>query len=255
MKKYFFLSIFSTLFAASSPLFAFKVGVTAGPHAVIMEKVKDVAKTKGLTVEIIEFNDFILPNDALNNGDLDANCYQHQPFLDTQIQTRGYKLISIGKTLLMPLGIYSRHIQALDALEAGDKIAIPNDPTNGARALLLLEKAGLIRLKKSETPSVLDIIENPKNLEIIELEAPQIPRLLEELKAAVINTDWVIVAGLDPSEALITEDTNSPYTNVIVVREGFENDKNVQLFLESYHSPEIKAYINEQFKGAVIAAW
>jgi len=231
-----------------------KVGVTAGPHAMIMEKVKELAKAEGVDVQVIEFNDFILPNIALNDKEIDMNSYQHQPFLDEQVKTRGYKIKSAGKTVLMPLGIYSKKIKNLTEIKDKSQVAIPNDPTNGGRALKLLEKVGLLKLKPVENPSILDIVENPKNLKIIEIDAPQVPRTLEDVAAAVINTDWVHVAGLDPQTAIAFEDKNSPYANVIAIRMD-ETRPEVTKLIKIYQSEPVKTYINETFKGAIIPAW
>lgn len=234
---------------------ALKLGVTAGPHAVIAEEVKKNAKEEGLDIEIIEFNDFILPNAALDAGEIDVNSYQHQPFLDEQVKTRHYKIVSLAKNIVLPLGVYSNKHKSLDEVNSGDIIAIPNDPTNGGRALFLLEKAGLITLKDTNTPTILDIVDNHKNLKIIEIEAPQIPRTLNDVDYGITNTDWILVAGIDPSTALIREDKDSPYTNIIAVREENRDKEEIKKFIKLYQSAKIKNFINEQFKGAVIAAW
>lgn len=239
-----------------SPLLAspLKVGVTAGPHAIIMEKVKELAKVQGLDIQVIEFNDFILPNVALNDKELDINSYQHQPYLDEQVKSRGYKIKSAGKTILMPLGIYSKTLKSLTELKENAKIAIPSDPTNGGRALKLLEKEGLIKLKASDNPSVLDITDNPKKLALIEIEAPQIPRILPDVDAAVINTDWVLVAGLDPHTAIAMESKDSPYANVFAIRQD-ETRPEVEKLIKIYQSDPVKEFINATFKGAVLPAW
>jgi len=231
-----------------------KVGVTAGPHAIIMEKVKELAKAEGIDIQVIEFNDFILPNVALNDKELDINSYQHQPFLDEQIKSRGYKIKAAGKTVLMPLGIYSNRIKKLADLKDNSKIAIPSDPTNGGRALKLLEKEGLIKLKPVDNPTILDITDNPKKLTILEIDAPQLPRTLDDVDAAVINTDWVLLAGLDPKTALAIEDKNSPYANVFAIRED-ENRPEVEKLIKIYQSDPIKTFILEKFKGAILPAW
>lgn len=245
---FFFLSIPSL---SAAPL---KVGVTAGPHAMIMEKVKELANTEGLEIQVVEFNDFILPNMALNDGEIDINAYQHQPYLDEQVKSRGYKIKAAGKTVLMPMGMYSKKIHKLADLKESSKIAIPNDPTNGGRALKLLEKEGLIKLKPSDNPSILDVAENSKNLTIIEIDAPQVPRTLDDVDAAVINTDWVVLAGINPETALAMEDKNSPYANVFAIRED-ENRPEVGKLIKIYQSEPIKLFIKEQFKGAVLPAW
>jgi D-methionine transport system substrate-binding protein len=247
--------ILTALAIATTSAHALKVGVTAGPHAIIMEKIKEIAAQKGLAIEPVEFNDFILPNAALDQNDLQANSYQHEPFLAEQVKSRGYKIASIAKTVVMPLGAYAHQIKDIKELKDGAKVAIPNDPTNGSRALKLLEKQGLIKLKKADIPSLLDVQDNPKKLNFIELEAPQLPRSLEEVDLAIINTDWVLLAGLDPSKALFTESKDSPYANVIAVRAEDVNKDEIQNFVKIYQSDEIKSFIQEKFKGAVIAAW
>lgn len=250
------LTAFSFIFLSISSLSAvpLKVGVVAGPHAMIMEKVKELAHAKGLEIQVIEFNDFILPNMALNDKEIDINSYQHQPYLDEQVKSRGYKIKAAGKTVLMPMGIYSKKIQKLADLKENAKVAIPNDPTNGGRALKLLEKEGLIKLKPSENPSILDIAENPKKLSIIEVDAPQVPRTLDDVDAAVINTDWVHLAGLDPQTALAVESKDSPYANIFAIRED-ENRPEVEKLIKIYQSEPIKKFINEKFNGAVLPAW
>lgn len=240
----------------SVPVFAFKVGVTAGPHALIMQQVKEKAAKEDFDIQIIEFNDFILPNEALNEGELNANSYQHQPFLQEQINLKNYKISAVAKTILLPMGIYSNTYKVLSELPEGAKVAIPNDPSNGGRALLLLQANGLITLKAGVAlPSLLDIIDNPKRLKIIELEAPQLPRSLPDVAAAVINTDWVLLAKMDPKTALVTEAKESPYANLIVVKDDQKNSEDVKKFVRLYQSPDIKAYIEAQFKGYVLAAW
>ena len=240
---------------SSAQSFALSIGVTAGPHAVIMEEVKKEYAKKGFTLKIIEFNDFILPNAALSQGDIDANSYQHQPFLDEQVKSRGYKIISAAKTIVLPLGIYSSRHKSLDLIPTGAKIAIPNDPTNGGRALLLLKKAGLLELKQQGNPSILDITQNPKKLKIVEIEAPQLPRTLNDVDFSVINTDWVLVAGLDPSKAVYREGVDSPYANIIVIRKGDETRADIQALLAVYKSKHIREFILKYYRGAVLPAW
>lgn len=232
-----------------------KVGVTAGPHAMILEFVKEQAAKEGLKIDIVEFNDFILPNMALNDGQLQVNSYQHQPFLDEQVKSRGYKIITLGKTVLMPLGAYSNKHKKVEDIQEGAKIAIPNDPTNGSRALLLLQKMGFIKIKDVAIPSILDITENTKKINIIELEAPQVPRSLDDVDMAIINTDFVMLSGLDPKTAIAHESTDSPYVNIIAVRTGDESKKDIQDFLRIYQSDATKAFIEATFKGAIIVGW
>jgi len=235
-----------------------KVGVTPGPHAEIMDVVKKVAEKDGLKIQVVEFNDYVQPNVALNEGDLDVNSFQHQPYLDNMVQDRKYDLVSIAKTVITPMGIYSKKIKTLDELKPGATIAIPNDPTNGSRALLLLEKQGLIKLKPEAgiKAAVVDIAENPKNLKIKELDAAQVPRSLEDVDIAAINTNYALTAGLNPNKDSIgIEDGNSPYANIIVVRSKDKEDPTVAKLVKAYHTEEVKNFINEHFKGSIIATW
>lgn len=254
MRQYLF-SILTTSFLFCVATTALKVGVTAGPHADIVNKVKELAKKQDLNVEVIEFNDFILPNEALASKDIDLNSYQHEPFLNGQMESRGYKLKTIGKTVMMPLGVYSLKIKTLNDIPQGGKITIPNDPTNGGRALKLLAKNNVIELKDAPNPSILDITSNPKNISFIEIEAPLVPKTLPDVDAAITNTDWILQAGLDPKSAIAQEDKESPYVNIIAVREGDENKEDIQKFVKLYHSPEIRTFIETTYKGAVIPAW
>lgn len=243
-------------FSASKPTDdVLKVGVTAGPHAMIMAKIKEIAAKENFKIDIVEFNDFVQPNEALHQGEIDVNSFQHGQFLDSHVKDRGYNITSVVKTVLMPIGIYSKKIKDVHTIQTGAKVGIPNDPTNGSRALLLLQKAGLIELKEVLSPTALDILVNPKKLDIIEIEAPQLPRSMEDLDLAVINTDWMVLAGMDPKTALMTEDKESPYANVIAVKNGNESDPRIKKLIEIYHSEPVKKYIDEQFKGYMIPLW
>jgi len=231
----------SLLFCSAT--LALKVGVTAGPHADIVHQIQEIAKKQGLTIDVIEFNNYILPNAALASKDLDLNSYQHEEFLKGQVESRGYKLKAIGKTIVMPLGVYSTKIKSLNDLPKGSKITIPNDPTNGGRALKLLAKNKVIEIKNVAAPCVLDITSNPKNISFIEIESPLVPKSLPDVDAAVINTDWVLQSGLDPKSAIVHEDKDSPYVNIIAVRSEDENKEDIQKFVKIYHSPEIRTFI------------
>jgi D-methionine transport system substrate-binding protein len=235
-----------------------KVGVTAGPHAEVMEVVKKLAEKDGLNIEIVEFNDYIQPNVALNQGDIDVNSFQHKPYLDNIVKDRNYDIVSVGNTVIFPMGIYSSKHKNITDLQSGAIVAIPNDPTNGGRALLLLEKLGLIKLKSGAglNAATTDIIENPKNIVIKELDAAQIPRSLADIDIAAINTNYAITAGLVPTkDAIAIEDINSPYANIIAVRSKDKENPAVQKLIKAYHSDEVKAFIQEHFKGSVVAAW
>lgn len=260
MKKLRFATLTAALALSAGLAFAedIKVGVSVGEHAEIMEKVVPIAKEKGLNIEVVEFTDYVVPNQALNDGDLNANSFQHQPYLDQQIADRGFELVTVAKTITTPMGIYAEKLKSLDDLPEGAKVAIPNDPTNGGRALLLLQAKGLVTLKDGTglSPTPLDITENPKKLEFLELEAAQLPRSLPDADIAIINTNYALEAGLNPQEdAIAIEDADSPYANVIVVRKADENAPWVAQLVEAYHSPEVKSFIQEEYKGAVIPAW
>ncbi|KVG10783.1 metal ABC transporter substrate-binding protein [Burkholderia vietnamiensis] len=235
-----------------------KVGVTGGPHAQIMEYVKKVAARSGLDIRIVEFSDYVQPNAALAAGDLDANSYQHDPYLQAQVKDRGYKLIKVADTVTFPMGIYSKRVKSLAELAPGARIAVPNDPTNGGRALLLLQKQGLLKLRADAglkaTP--LDIVDNPRKLKIVELDAAQIPRSLGDVDAAAINTNYAMEAGLKPKQdAIAIEGPNGPYANVLAIREADRARPWVAKLVAAYRSPEVKQFIEQKFGGAVIAAW
>jgi D-methionine transport system substrate-binding protein len=235
-----------------------KIGVTAGPHAEIMEVVKKVAAADGLVLRIVEFSDYIQPNAALASGDLDANSYQHQPFLDQQVKDRGYKLVSVGKTVVYPMGIYSKKVKSLAEVPTGGRVAIPNDPTNGARALLLLQTAGVLKLAPDAgvTASVANIKENPKKLRIVELDAAQLPRSLDDVDAAAVNSNYALTAGLQPTkDAIAIESPNSPYTNIIAVQTKDKDAPWVAKLLKAYYSPEVKSFIQQRFANAVVTSW
>lgn len=235
-----------------------KIGATAGPHAQILEVVKKIAARDGLNIQIVEFSDYVQPNAALAAGDLDANSYQHQPYLDNANNDRGYKLVSVAKTIIFPIGLYSKKIKKLSDLPAGGRVAIPNDPTNGGRALLLLEAHGVIKLKPGVglKASPVDVIDNPKKIKFVELDAAQLPRALDEVDAATVNTNYAIPAGLVPTrDAIIIESTQSPYANVIVVRAADKDRPALQKLVKAYHTDEVKAFISKEFKDSVVPAW
>jgi len=235
-----------------------KIGVTAGPHAQILEVVRKVAERDGLKLQIVEFNDYVQPNAALAAGDLYANSFQHQPYLDNQVKDRGYKIVSVAQTVTFPIGIYSKRVKSLDQIPDGGRIGIPNDPTNGGRVLLLLQEKGLLKLKPDAglRASPADIAENPKRLRIIELDAAQLARSLDELDAAAVNTNYAIPAGLQPNrDAIAAESAKSPYANVIAVRASDRDQPAVTKLVKAYHSDEVKRFIDSEFKGSVIAAW
>ena len=235
-----------------------RLGITPGPHAQIWEFVKPVAAQKGIDLKLVEFSNYILPNEALNAGEIDANSFQHQPYLDNQVKGRGYKIVSVAKNLTFPLGVYSKKYKAWGDLPEGARLTIPNDPTNGARALLLLEKNGAIKLKSGAgpLPTVFDIAENPKKLKITEIDAAMSPRALDDVDAAAINGNYASTAGLDAAkDALLREDATGPYANILVVREADKDKPWVKTLREAYETPETKAFIEKTFHGAIVPAW
>ena len=235
-----------------------KIGVTPGPHAQILEVVKPIAAKKGLDLKIIEFSDYVVPNQALDAGELDANSFQNQPYLDNQKKDRGYKLESVALTVNFPLGIYSKKHKSWADVPDGARIAIQNDPTNGGRSLLLLQDKGVIKLKAGVgfKPTIADIVENPKKLKLVEIDAAQTPRSLDDVDAAAVNTNYATQAGLNPNkDAILKEDAKGPYVNLIAVRTADKEKAWVKALVEAYRSPEVKAFVAEKFQGAVIAAW
>jgi len=235
-----------------------KVGATPVPHAEILEIVKPLLEEKGIKLEVVVFDDYVQPNTALADKEIDANFFQHQPYLDNFNEERGLNLVSIGKVHVEPLGLYSKTIKNIDELKDGSTIAIPNDATNNARALLLLQANGLIKLKDGGTitSSELDIVENPKNIKFEAIEAAQLPRVLEDVDAAVINTNFAIPAGLNPvKDALIIEDGNSPYANILVVRQEDERRAELKELVNALNSVEVKKFIEEKYEGAIIPAF
>lgn len=235
-----------------------RVGVISGPEAQLMERAKEVAQKKyGLNVKIIEFSDYVTPNIALAQGNIDANAYQHQPFLDAQINDRHYSMVAVGKTFLYPMGLYSTKIQNLSQLQDGAQIAVPNDPSNEARALLLLQKAGLIELKPDTgaNATLQDIAKNPRHFKIVELDAAELPRTLKDVSIAAINTTFVSAAGLSPKTAIFLEATDSPYVNLIVVRKADQDSAKVRELVQAYQSPEVEQLAEKLFGRSAIAAW
>jgi D-methionine transport system substrate-binding protein len=258
MKTFIIAAAMAALAATSALAETIKVGVTPGEHAQIMEKVKEIAAKKGLDVEILEFSDYVVPNQALVDGDLNANSFQHQPYLDNQVTDRGFDLVSVGTTITTPMGVYSKKVKSLDELKEGATVSIPNDPTNGGRALLILADKGLIKLNAEKglkvTPA--DVTENPKKIEFAELDAAQLPRSLDDVDAAVINTNFAVEGGLNPAKDTIAkEGEKAPYINIIAINAKDKDAAWVKTLVDSYHSPEVKQFVLDTFKGVVIPSW
>lgn len=243
--------------SASSDKKEITVGVTPGIHAEIMEQVKKEAAKQGITIKIMEFSDYVTPDVALSNKEIDMNSYQHKPYMDNLVKDKGLKIVSIGQTVVAPIGLYSHKIKSLDDVKDGMTVAVPNDPTNGARGLLLLQKAGFIKIKDGvKYPTPQDITENAKHLQIKELEAAQIPRSLDDVDFAAINTNYAMDAGLNPvTDALLREDKDSPYANILAVHEDDKDNPTLKKIVEIYHSDVIKKYIEDHYKGALIPAF
>jgi D-methionine transport system substrate-binding protein len=235
-----------------------RIGVTPGPHAQILEAVKPLAAQKGLDIKLIEFSDYVVPNAALAAGDIEANSFQNQPYLDNQKADRGFKLETAALTVNFPIGVYSKKHKSFEALPNGATISIPNDPTNGGRALLVLQDKGLIKLKDNVgyKPTPLDITDNPKKIKFVEIEAAQAPRVLDDVDAAVINTNYATQAGLDPvKDPIARENPKGPYVNLIAVRSEDKDKPWVKALVEAYRSPEVKKFVEEKFKGSVLTSW
>ena len=257
--RYTFIAAVATLaWVTSVSAESIKVGVTPGPHAQILEVVKPIAAKRGVDIQIVEFSDYVVPNAALDAGEIQANSFQHQPYLDNQKTDRKYKIETVALTVNFPIGIYSKRHKSWTEIPDGGTISIPNDPTNGGRALLLLRDKGVIKLKDGVgfKPTVLDIAENPKKLKFIEVDAAQAPRALDDVNAATINTNYATQAGLDPAkDTILREDPKGPYVNIIAVRAADKDKPWVKTFVESYQSPEVKEFIQTKFKGSVLPSW
>jgi len=232
-----------------------KVGATPVPHGEILERVTALLEERGITLEVVEFTDYVRPNLALQDGDLDANFFQHVPYLESFNQDAGTSLVALAGIHIEPLGVFSEKVASLGELPARASIAIPNDATNGGRALLLLQEAGLIAVDPAAgiTPTIFDITENKLQLRFVELEAAQMVRSLPDVHAAVINGNYALQAGLNPiTDAIFLEGAESPYVNVIAVRAGDEQRPELQQLVEALLSDETRAFIMEKYEGAVV---
>lgn len=231
------------------------VGASPLPHSEILNQVKPLLAKEGVELKIVEFTDYVKPNLALNDKELDANYFQHIPYLEKFASEHKLNLANAVAVHIEPMGIYSKSLKELAALPEGAKVAIPNDPTNGGRALLLLQKAGIIALKDGGTitSTVADITDNKKKVQVVELEAPQLPRSLDDVAIAVINTNYALEAKLNPTkDALFIEDKNSPYVNILAIRKGDEKREEIQKLVKALQSPEVKKYIEDTYKGAIL---
>lgn len=235
-----------------------KVGTVAGPETDVMQVAADLAQERyGLDVEIIEFTDYVTPNAALADGSLDANAYQHQPYMESMVNDRGYDFAIAGLTFVYPIGAYSEKYDSLEDLPDGAIIALPNDPTNEGRSLILLHNQGLITLNNPENleATPLDIAENPRKFEFREIEAAQLPRVLPDVDLAFINNTFAQPAGLSLDDALVREGPESPYVNIIAVRAGDEDEERIKQLVDAYQSDEVAAKAEELFDGAAVPGW
>lgn len=234
------------------------IGVSPVPHADIVNFVAPTLKNQGIEVKVVEFSDYVQPNLSLADKELDANFFQHKPYLDEFAENRGLKLESLVAVHIEPMGVYSKSVKKVEDLAEGAKIAIPNDPTNGGRALKVLETAGLIKLKADAgilaTPN--DIVENPKKLSFLEIEAAQLPRALDDVAAAVINSNFALGANLNPTkDAIAIESKDSPYANIVAIRAGESNREDLQKLKAVLTSPEVKKFLEDKFQGSVVPAF
>ncbi|MGL4653005.1 MetQ/NlpA family ABC transporter substrate-binding protein [Cetobacterium sp.] len=250
-----FLSLVGSIISYGAKL---KVGASPVPHSQLLQLVKDDLKNQDIDLEIIELTDYVTPNLLLDSKELDANFFQHKPYLDTFSKEKNLKLSIAGNIHVEPLGVYSKKINKLDNIKKGGVVAIPNDPTNGGRALILLHNNEVIKLKNPADllATEFDIIENKNNLKFKSLDAAQIPRALADVDLAVVNGNYALEAGLNPlTEALIIEGKESPYSNLIAVREGDEKREDIQKLIKALQSKKIKEFIEVTYKGAVVPAF
>lgn len=235
-----------------------KLGVMAGSEEEIWKVAKDVAAKDGLEIELVTFSDYVQPNKVLEDGQIDANAFQHVPYLDEFNATHGTHIVKLADTINYPIGVYSQKIKNLSEVKDGDMLGLPNDPTNGARALILFERAGLIKLKEGVgvKATVRDIADNPKKLEFKEMDAAFIPKALGDLTAAVINTNFAIENGLNPTkDAIYQEPKDSPWVNIIAVREADKDKPIFQKLVKAYQSDEVKKFVTEKYGDSMVPAW
>lgn len=258
----FFISILTLMGCPPTPKTAsneIRVAVVEGPESEVMESIVPLAKEKfNLEVKLVKFSDYVGPNTALADGSVDINAFQTKPYLDETVKAKGYQLSIVGNTFLYPIGLYSKKYKKIEEIPNGSKIAIANDPSNEGRGLLILEKAKLITLKEGVgiSATVQDIASNPKKLQIITLDAAQLPRSLEDVALSAINTNYAVPAGLNPvRDALFVESKDSPYMNIFVSRKENENDEKIKNLIRAYQTQATIAKADQIFKGAAIAGF
>lgn len=258
LKKTFTAFAVAAIFPATTTAETLSVAATPVPHAEILEHVKPMLADQGVELEVKVFTDYIQPNIQVDQKRMDANFFQHQPYLDEFNDGRGTDLVSVTGVHIEPFGAYSNKVGSLDELHNGAVVAIPNDPTNGGRALLLLQKAGLITLKAGSriTATPRDIADNPKNLDFKELEAATLPRILDQVDMALINTNYALEAGLNPTEeALVIEGSDSPYVNILVARPDNKDSDAMQKLAAALNSEDVRVFILDTYEGAVVPAF
>ncbi len=249
----------SAFFAASAAQAEkLSVAATPVPHAELLEFVKPVLAKEGVELEIKVFTDYVQPNAQVVDGALDANFFQHKPYLDTYNKEHKSDLVSVGLVHVEPFGAYSSKIKSIEELKEGAQVALPNDPSNGARALLLLQSQGLIKLKDPNNllATARDVVENPKKLRFRELEAATLPRVLPDVDLALINTNYALEAGLNPTaDALFIEGEDSPYANLVATTAAKKDDARIQKLVKALQTEEVRDYIKSQYKGSIVPAF
>ena len=263
MKKSLLLSLFAAVALAAcgksgEPSQKLIVAATAVPHAEILEVVKPMLKEQGVDLDVRVFNDYVQPNDQVAQKQIDVNYFQTEPYLDAYNRDRKSGLVTVAGVHIEPFGAYSRKVKSLDELREGADVVIPNDPSNNSRALILLHNAGVIQLQdpKNALATQRDIIANPKNLKFRELDSAMLPRVLDQVDLALINTNYALDAGLNPTQdALAIESKDSPYVNFLVARPDNKDDPRVQKLAQALTSPQVKEFIAQKYKGAVLPAF
>lgn len=253
----------AAIFAAALSTGAFatggvlKVGVSSGPYGDILRETARLAASQGLKAEIIEFTDWNQPNSALDAKEIDLNNFQHRPYLANQVKARGYKLVPLDPSIVVPGGIFSAKVKSFSELKQGAKLGIPNDPTNAARALFLFQEAGVIKLRPEagSAATVQDVIDNPRKVAFVELDAAQLPRSLNDLDASFVSNNYAYLAGLKLKDALLTETKNSEWTLVFASREDRKDDPDIKKFISIYRSEPIKEFIQTKFQGSILPTW
>ncbi|WP_128255464.1 MetQ/NlpA family ABC transporter substrate-binding protein [Falsirhodobacter deserti] len=234
-----------------------RVGIMGGEDEVVWDAVAAEGKKRGLDIQISLFNDYTQPNEALSNGDIDANAFQHQPYLDAQIEAMGYEITNVADTVIQPIGVYSAKHDAIEDLPDGAVIGVPNDPSNGGRALKVLEQLGLIKLDEDAgiLATTLDVTENPHDFDLRELDAGVVGRAITDLDAAVVNTDWALKAGLQDHRIAQESGENNPYMNLIAVRTEDKDAPWVSTLIEAFHTDSVKEAYATAYKGAAVTSW